>query len=178
MGWADGPGEWTDVGEAPDGTIALAVQDGTFFAATSAGRLWAVTFAELTTSPRAAWHDAGDSAGAVCLSGSNGRVYALGADHLIRTRLPVPAPAAWSLLGEAPGAAVLAAHAGLLVTAASGQPLRWRPAATFTAPWATTRGSPDGVPGAEFRSRSPTTARQALHDMSGAGSPGWTKPDS
>ncbi|GAA4582001.1 hypothetical protein GCM10023194_15170 [Planotetraspora phitsanulokensis] len=132
-GWAGGTGEWTDLGTAPDGTIALAVQDGTFFAATSAGRLWAVTFAELAASPRADWHDAGDSAGAVCLSGSNGRVYSLGADHLIRARLPVPVPAAWSLVGEAPGAAVLTAHAGLLVTAASGQPLRWRPAATFIA---------------------------------------------
>ncbi|MBO3749354.1 hypothetical protein J5X84_25020 [Streptosporangiaceae bacterium NEAU-GS5] len=122
-----GPAEWTDVGPAPPGTIALAAQNNTFFAATADGRLWAMPFTALPV-----WSEIGDSATAVCLSGANGRLYALGADHHIRTRLPVIGPAAWSGLGDAPGATVLAAYAGRLVSAGTAQPVRWRPAA---GPW-------------------------------------------
>ncbi|MCT9932889.1 hypothetical protein N5079_22025 [Planotetraspora sp. A-T 1434] len=129
------PADWIDVGRVPPGTTALGVSDSTFFAATSTGRLWAATFTETAASTTVAaettmtpppWRDIGDAGGAICLSGSNGRLYALGDDHRVRTRLPVNGPAEWSDLGEAPDAAVLAAHAGRLVTAGGGQPLRWR----------------------------------------------------
>ncbi|WP_067178597.1 N,N-dimethylformamidase beta subunit family domain-containing protein [Microtetraspora niveoalba] len=127
------PADWTDVGPAPEDTIALAVGDGAFFAATSAGRLWTASFADVASgSP--VWRDAGDSGGAICLSGSNGRLYALGADHRVRTRLPVTGPAPWADLVEAPGAAAFTAHAGLLVSAGNGQELRWRTAQKPTGP--------------------------------------------
>ncbi|GAA0355474.1 hypothetical protein GCM10009530_00690 [Microbispora corallina] len=126
------PADWADVGRVPPDTVALAVNDSTFFAATSRGRLWALPFGDLARTGPSPWRDAGDSGGAVALSGSNGSLYALGAGHRVRTRPAAAAPAAWTDLGEAPGATVLAAHAGRLVSAGAGRSLRWRPAA---GPW-------------------------------------------
>ncbi|WP_433217975.1 N,N-dimethylformamidase beta subunit family domain-containing protein [Microtetraspora malaysiensis] len=123
-----GPAEWTDVGSAPRGTIALAVHDGAFFAATSGGRLWTASFGDMAAVDAPVWRDIGDSGGAICLSGSNGRLYALGAGGRVRTRLPVTGPEPWSDLCGAPGAAVLAAHAGLMVSAGGGRELMWRAA--------------------------------------------------
>ncbi|GAA0978903.1 hypothetical protein GCM10009555_042620 [Acrocarpospora macrocephala] len=117
---------WTDVTRTPEGTIALAVSDGTFFAATAADRLWALPFAE-AGSP--GWRDIGPAAGAISMSGMNGRLYALDSHGRIHARLPfTDRETEWSPFGHAPGALTLTAHAGHLITVDPAGHLRWRQA--------------------------------------------------
>ncbi|WP_214110873.1 N,N-dimethylformamidase beta subunit family domain-containing protein [Acrocarpospora catenulata] len=119
-----GPSPWTDIAPAPPRTIALAIQDGTFFAATTDGRLHLLHFTDATS---ARWTEIGDSTGAVALGGMNGRLYALDPGGHVHTRLPAPT-GNWSDFGTAPGAVTLTAHAGWLVTADSTGHLRWHQA--------------------------------------------------
>ncbi|MGV9303098.1 hypothetical protein ACWDLG_06990 [Nonomuraea sp. NPDC003727] len=89
-----------------------------FYVATGSGALWRLPFGSAT------WEDDGSSAGAVSLAGMNGRLFALDASGVLRTRIP---GAAWAEHAVAVPGRVLTAHAGLLVTAGPGDPLRWRP---------------------------------------------------
>ncbi|MDF5754037.1 N,N-dimethylformamidase beta subunit family domain-containing protein [Spongiactinospora sp. TRM90649] len=120
---------WTDVCRAPAGTVALAASDGAFYAATTAGRLHRLAYADARAG---AWAEIGSSAGAVALSGMVGRLYAMDATGAIRTRLPSAADEEWRpLAGTGPGAPGMAgiaftAHAGRLITAGATTPTRWR----------------------------------------------------
>ncbi|MFI0423843.1 N,N-dimethylformamidase beta subunit family domain-containing protein [Spongiactinospora sp. 9N601] len=122
-----GPGGWTDVCRAPAGTVALAIADGRFYTATTAGRLYCLAFAD---APSGAWADIGPSADAVALSGMTGRLYAMDAGGAIHTRLPPGGDEdEWRTLSRSDSCVVsttFTAHAGRLVTAGPAVPLRWR----------------------------------------------------
>nr|WP_062340703.1 N,N-dimethylformamidase beta subunit family domain-containing protein [Herbidospora sakaeratensis] len=113
------PAPWTDEARCPEGTVALAVADCTFWAATAAGRLWAMPFTGEE------WLDRGEC-DAVAMSGMNGRLYALTSTGELVTRRP-DATDTWQPAGDLPeGTTTFTAHAGRFVATAPGEPLRWR----------------------------------------------------
>ncbi|WP_051759229.1 N,N-dimethylformamidase beta subunit family domain-containing protein [Herbidospora cretacea] len=115
------PAPWTDEARCPEGTLALAVADCTFWAATASGRLWALPF----TGEQ--WLDRGPC-DAVAMSGMNGRLYALTSTGELVTRRP-DATDDWHPAGDLPeGTTTFTAHAGRLAATAPGEPLRWRAA--------------------------------------------------
>jgi hypothetical protein len=116
---------WSDVAALPPGATGLAVVDRQLFVATDADELWHLSAHLLLERPSASsWQLLGDAAGAISLTGMNGRLCAIGADDRIRSRAPVPAVSPWHDLCDAGGGSALAAHAGMLIVAA--EQLRWR----------------------------------------------------
>ncbi|MGI5282879.1 N,N-dimethylformamidase beta subunit family domain-containing protein [Nonomuraea polychroma] len=108
---------WEDLGRAP-GSAGLAVADGAFYVATTSGELWCRPFGSRD------WEPVGGSAGATCLAGMNGRLFALDPARRLLTMLP---GGVWEECGlEVPGS-TLTAHAGLLITGGPDVPLWWRP---------------------------------------------------
>lgn len=109
-------GEWRQIGRAPAAAVGLAVADCAFYVATNAGELWRLPFGARE------WEPDGSSAGAVCLAGMNGRLFAAGAGGRVLTRIP---GSAWEEHPVRVPGEVFTAHSGLLVAGGPGEPLRW-----------------------------------------------------
>jgi hypothetical protein len=120
-----GPARWRDLTAAPPDAIGLASVNSCLFAVTSDGGLHLLPV-ELLAKGVPDWRRIGDAAGVIALTGLNGRLFALGADGMIRTREPVDGPAPWRRLCSAGDGRSLTAVAGRLVVA--GRRLRWRTA--------------------------------------------------
>jgi hypothetical protein len=118
---ADAP--WEDLGIAPQGTVALAICDGTFFAATSTA-LWALSLAGVAAGDLA-WASVEAVTGVVALTAMNGRLYALDSAGNVRTRLPVTEPSGWECFVTAQGFSTIAGHRGRLIASGRGRSLAW-----------------------------------------------------
>lgn len=114
---------WADLGEAPQGTVALAICDGTFFAATATA-FWALPLSSVAAGDLA-WSHVEAVTGIVALTAMSGRLYALDSAGNVRTRLPVLEPASWDFSVAAQGFSVIAGYRGRLLASAPGGPLAW-----------------------------------------------------
>jgi hypothetical protein len=104
------PYGWTDAGEVPEGTHALATVNGQLVAADRDGLLWTAGLSGVDRS----WQDWGKAGALLGLTAMNGRLYALADGDQIVTRLPSP-HGPWRPLGPGAGCTVLAAGAGRLI---------------------------------------------------------------
>lgn len=110
-------GVWRDLGPAPADAVGLAVADCAFYVATAEGELWRLPFGQEV------WELAGDAAGAVCLAGANGRLFAADATGRLATMVP---GSPWTGHPLQVPSEVFTAYSGLLVSAGRDSPLRWR----------------------------------------------------
>jgi hypothetical protein len=110
-------GAWRDLGPAPADAVGLAVADCAFYVATASDELWRLPFGQH------GWELAGDSAGAVCLAGANGRLFAAGATGRLATMVP---GSPWTEHRLHLPSEVFTAYSGLLVAGGRDAPLRWR----------------------------------------------------
>jgi len=116
---------WCDLAATPVGTLGIASVNAGIFAATQADELWHLPLQLLAEGP-VTWSLLGDAAGAVALATLGGRLFVIGRDGFIWTRMPVTGPAEWERLHDAGGGHTLTGWAGMLIVAAADQ-LRWRP---------------------------------------------------